>query len=311
MYVSDLLEPLLDAAAIRALVRDQCLRIVARLPRHVQPHLRPIAEYTGGKCMGYPAVWFTQQACGVTDEETRDWLERAPTALFMSLSTSIADDFLDRDEPVSAEHLMFFYALILEALRARATRRDEVFERIYDEMTGAMDLFVGRPHDGTGVGSRGKRIGNFFKMIAFELFAAGGPASIHAEAIVRDAGRFGEWCAALDDVIDVEQDIRGGQQDSFPIAAVAALDPTAADRIRCRDTAGVSHWLTSPDLSAMTAAHLGERLLVIEGEACRYSPALTTRLAVIRHRLPELVVSVRRQAHAAYRAASIGVADGV
>ncbi len=301
MYVSDLLEPLLDAAAVRALVREQCLRVVDRLPRHVQPHLRPVAEYTGGKCMGYPAVWFTQQACGLTDEATKAWLERAPTALFLSLSTSIADDFLDRDEPVSAEHLMFFYALILESLRARSTRCDGVFERIYEEMTGAMDLFVGPARDSVSVGSRGKRIGNFFEMIAFELFAAGDVASGHAEAIVRDAGRFGEWCGALDDAIDVEQDIRGGQRDSFPIAALAALDPAAADRIRCRDVAGVSGWLTSPDLSAMTAAHLEERLLVIEGEAGVYSAALAARLAVIRQQLPSLVASVRQDAHAAYR----------
>lgn len=313
MYVSDCLESLLDASKTRELVRTECMTVLDDLPTGIASELRPLAEYVGGKCMGYPAVWFVERALDVPHQELRDILRRSRTALMVSLSTSLADDFLDRNEAAGANHLMVFYLLLLDPITNERRASAEVRHFLRSEIVDAMELFVGprKPISAIAPGAgveilrqvtrrRGKRIGNFHRMIAFELLTEMGVSESMRSQVVRDAGRFGDWCAFLDDAIDVEQDIEEGHISSFPVCALLALHPGARQLLLEKQIDALAPLLASHELSAMIQVQLAASLGEIEASTREYAVRLAEALGRLRHSLAAELASLRSKAHAEY-----------
>jgi hypothetical protein len=314
VYVSDVLSDLLAGAApFRETVRRHCLTLVDRLPAEIARPIRPAAEYIGAKCMGYPPVWFVSRALGWTLEETDELLSRSHTALCISLSTSIADDFLDR-EAVGSSHLMFFYLLLFEALAQEDWGESGLGDFIYSKAVGTMDLFVlpgvrQQLRAGCdletleGMAKRsGLRIGNFHRMIAYSLLRSRPSASGQAAGLVDLAGRFGNWCSDLDDIIDVERDILQGEPS--PLAALSALrlDPglrtalVEADLNRlaeCLDHPAFVMGMTTPLVRDIEAVAQGVRELGAEGFA--------GHLQDLARQLPGQIAEIRRLARQEYR----------
>jgi hypothetical protein len=300
VYVSDYLETLLDGSSVRQLVRSECEALVERLPAHLLEHLRPVASYIGGKCMGYPAIWFIQAALGTDEATLAQVLHRSPTALFVSLSTSIADDFLDRNEDVNAAHLTLMYLLLLDPI-TRSERCSQTASRaLMDEVVDVIDLFVTSPAEDQRRPSsarRGKRIGNFHAAIAAEMVEGLGVPEPSRREIIEGARRFGEWCALLDDVIDIEQDIEERIVDSFPIEAMLTHFPEARPVVFRRDIAGLGNLLVAPELSETLVERLVSDLDYIEAITPSASPLLGQKFWVMRNRLQSGIGSLRRRAH--------------
>ena len=207
-YVSDVLEPLLAAADARSAVREHCACLLDSLEPHLQRRLGRAAHYVGGKCMGYPAIWLLQMVLEPRGASLRAIVDRSEPALTVSLTTSIVDDLMDRDEPVDEECVGLLYLLMTSAAFRTSSSSD---------IAAAQRAFLGKALDvcaGSGEGPdadtrRGDRIGHFFRMIA------AGPASAwlsgrEADALVEATGRFGAFCAHLDDWIDRERDEAAG-----------------------------------------------------------------------------------------------------
>jgi hypothetical protein len=309
MYVSDYLETLLDGSRVRQFVRSECEALVERLPPRLHEHLQPIASYIGGKCMGYPAVWFIQAALGADDSALVRALRRSPTALFVSLSTSIADDFLDRNEAVHGAHLTFMYLLLLEPLTRRERCSPSAARALMEEVVDVIDLFVGPQSVGEEravhaasqlqptSARRGKRIGNFHAAIAAEVLEELGAPESSRKEIIEATRLFGEWCALLDDVIDIEQDIEERIVDSFPIAAMINHFPEARPVVFRRDIAGLGELLVAPELSETLVERLISDLDYIESVTPAASPVFGEKFSEIRERLQSGIGSLRRRAH--------------
>ncbi|HEY9084421.1 MAG TPA: hypothetical protein VIN40_00560 [Candidatus Tyrphobacter sp.] len=205
-YVSDVLEGLLDAEEIRGAVRAYCVRLLDSLPDPLCTQLEAAATYVGGKCMGYPAIWFLERLL-VDELAVEEILERCRTTLCISLTTSIVDDLADGDEPFGSAYLAYLYVLIgkaaLEGSHADPSSRDRLYRALdvcLNPAANMLDDVLER---------RGKRIGCFFQMIAGEALDGLWPAD-RAHVALDAIGRFGEICAHVDDWMDAERDLARG-----------------------------------------------------------------------------------------------------
>lgn len=309
MYVSDVLSDLLDGAApFREAVRRHCLELVDRLPAEIAGPIRPAAEYIGAKCMGYPPVWFVSQALGLSLEETDELLRQSHTALCISLSTSIADDFLDR-EAAGSPHLMFFYLLLFEALKQEDWSKAGLGDFIYSKAVGTMDLFVlpgvsQKLRAGCSLATleamaerSGLRIGNFHRMIAYSLLRSVPSAAARAPRLVDLVGRFGNWCSDLDDVIDVERDIL--QREPSPLATLSLLrlDPGLRAPLVEADLPRLSNALEHPDFVAGLTDPLVRDIAAVAREVGELGAAgFAVRLQELARRLPGQIAEIRRSA---------------
>jgi hypothetical protein len=314
VYVSDVLSDLLEGAQpFREAVRGHCLELVDRLPAEIAGPIRPAAEYIGAKCMGYPPVWFVSQALGWTLEETDGLLARSHTALCISLSTSIADDFLDR-EAVGSPHLMFFYLLLFEALAQQDWGESGLGDFIYSKAVGTMDLFVlpgvrQQLRAGCGLDAlegmaerSGLRIGNFHRMIAYSLLRSRSLADAQATALVDLAGRFGNWCSDLDDIIDVERDILQGEPSALAALSLLRLDPGLRTALVDGDLDRLAGGLEHPAFVAGLTAPLVRGIESLAREVRGlHGEGFAGRLQELARRLPVQIVEIRRLARQEYR----------
>ncbi len=249
VFVSDVLEGLLDAGAERALVRENCLAAVRGLPAEIAGQ----ADYYGGKCMGYPAIWMLRHALGLDRQDLGHATAACRASLFLSLTASIMDDWIDRDEPVSVAPAALFYMLMVRGL---GTPRQDmpVHELVVDKLREVIEqLLVVERSAQLGAQEKlevcagiaresGIKIGNFHELIAAELCAHLSLEAANTEALRRLANGFGQWCALLDDIIDVRADIAAGDWASVPAAKLlsecngklprlAAIAPGAETRL--------------------------------------------------------------------------------
>ncbi len=230
LYVSDVLEQLIDGTEIRELVRQHCRAVLAPLSPNVQAKLSEPLRYSAGKCMGYPAVWLVQKALDASLPEMSERLGRSPGPLYISLTTSIADDYLDREPNVRPAHMMILYLFVFGALAEPRWMHAEQLDHWRRNIFPLIEWFilnqgenVRASESAAFVELAGRRIGAFFEAIAYGL--VGGEGSASGKRIVSLAGDFGCWCSDLDDIIDVEADIAAGAHVTSPIKLVMDHSP--------------------------------------------------------------------------------------
>ncbi len=253
IYVSDFLEEILNASAERRLTREICCVAVNDLPADVVQQ----ADYYGGKCMGYPAIWLLRHALGLDRQRLTDVAMACRASLFLSLTASIVDDWIDRDQPVTIAPVSLLYMLMVRGLASTQTNA-LAHELVTDKLQEVIEqlLIVERSAQFSArkkleicasiARDSGIKIGNFHELIAAEVC---GYLSLEAEiteTLRRLANGFGRWCALLDDIIDVRSDIAAGEWASLPAASLlmeiagssagklsqpAAVSPDAENRL--------------------------------------------------------------------------------
>lgn len=226
VYVSDVLEHILDAQQTRDSVRRFSGVILCRVPEAARSELERRLHYIGGKCMGYPVIWLVEHSLELSRDEFDERLEQAAGPLLISLTTSITDDFMDGDEEMTPGHMMLVYLLLFEALRRphwfNGQQEALYINQIYPLITSFVD-------EGKNIGDiisdnllhhramrAGRRIGAFHETIAYAM-AVGVVEPERLREMIRIAGRFGDWCSHLDDIFDIETDIENGSNITLPI----------------------------------------------------------------------------------------------
>lgn len=200
-YVSDVLERLLDAGEAREAVRSYAVHLLDDSPARLRAAVEPAATYVGGKCMGYPAIWFLHLLTG--EERIEDVVERSAGALCLSLSTSIVDDLADHDETLGSEYLAYLYVLLGEAM-ARAS--DPQLQR---RLHAALEQCLDSDAPCASRASRGDRIGAFFSLVALQALR-GYWSATRSELGIEATRRFGRFCAHVDDAMDARRDLENG-----------------------------------------------------------------------------------------------------
>jgi len=302
MYVSDFLDTLINATHVREMVAERCRALVEPLPPALRAKIVPVADYIGRKCMGYPPIWLVQQALELPDDVLGDMVDRAHTAIFTSLSTSIADDLLDESCDLAGEQLMMFYLLIFGAMSGADWNNDGLGAFILDRSISVMPLFVGASvHlDREALSSRasasGKRIGSFHEMIAYDLLRVQGVEDPRRGELVALAGRFGSWCAFLDDAMDIERDIVAGELANPAVELALHLDPKLYRPLKEGNLDAARPLLGSRRFARMLAQELDRALIPIVEEAARLGLlGLVGRLEIVRRQLPTAVPTMRAE----------------
>lgn len=216
LYASDVLEPLLGAAACRRAVRNHCLELLRdTVDPKLQRRLTDVAWYIGGKCMGYPAIWLMALVFEPRGMTLPVLIERCEPALSVSLTTSIVDDLMDRDEQINEEHVGLLYVLLSHASYGAPTSSIAAAEQ-RAHLNRALEVCSGATASEDAHDRRGDRIGHFFRMIAAAGAASSLPAS-EASVLTEAAGVFGRFCAHLDDWIDLERDRERGENSNVAL----------------------------------------------------------------------------------------------
>ena len=238
VYVSDFLESLLDAEQQRALVRDITDSTIGQMPDEVGR----LAHYYGGKCMGYPAVWLLKHALEIEDQKLIEVAALCKASIFLSLTTSIVDDWLDKDTEVSVAPVSLMYMLMVGGLgdlksenfpaECALQKLREVTEHLLSVERCASLAHREKLQACKELASdAGIKIGHFHELIATEFCNANKVRSGKADALGNIANKFGCWCAFLDDVIDLRSDFEAGNWVSVP-----ALDLAFTLRNDCGDS---------------------------------------------------------------------------
>jgi hypothetical protein len=266
-YVSDLLEGLLNATAVRSLVGNVIVDI-GWSRSSTNALLVPLSR----KCMGYPPVWLISRALDLSATRIEQAIRANPSALLVSLSTSLTDDLIDKDTEPNLHNLSLLYILLLKAgSRCSSTDScDKLLSMSLDVATSVLEGTVSEYplHIGSGQGANrtlcanlrraADRIGLFHEAIASDLLidlAIGAHESLFLTSLCRE---FGRWCCMLDDFLDVEQDLAAGDLGTFPIQML----------LQARDRSGKTQ---SDDLTAHralldTTAFVDEMISVITCE---------------------------------------------
>jgi hypothetical protein len=203
-YVSDALEMLLGASDARRAVRAFALRLLDTAPPTLASQLTPIASYVGGKCMGYPAVWFIEHMLDCDDYDANAIVERCRGSLCVSLSTSIVDDLADRDEDADSAYLAYLYVLLGEAAFGQGANPNAL-----QHLHRAVEVCLNPSIRGELRAGRGDRIGAFYAMIAADVLNdLWSPQRVAAG--IEATRSFGQICAHLDDWMDADRDLARG-----------------------------------------------------------------------------------------------------
>lgn len=228
IYVSDLLEDILNASRVRDLAREITFEVIGSL----HPELDKITAYIGGKCMGYPSLWLIKNALNINLEDFKEHLKKNYSALFVSLSTSIGDDLVDNDEDTNIGHLGLFYLLLFNGLTSSPNAKvNKVIyengihvmknmlndESIIDLSMKDVDLEIER---------FGLKIGLFHKMIAYEFLNTYDNDADH-EFLLKLSEDFGCWCSEVDDFIDIERDVENKQYFTRPVIQLIKRDESS------------------------------------------------------------------------------------
>lgn len=314
MYVSDYLENLLIGSKdIRALVRKKCKMILSEMEPALKSKLLPIANYIGGKCMGYPAIWFLSEALNLSNEELKKHFRKTNGSLLISLSTSIADDLLDKNENMREEHLMFFYMLIIKSWLSNDLTKEKT-EFIYKNIFDAMDIFIGEdsisemkknnyiPFENFRdvAFNSGKKIANFHKMIAFEWIEDINMPRYVKDILINQISEFGHFCAFLDDFLDIESDILNGDFATVPIYYLFNLFPETADLIRNKEIGNILCYLSDKKYLDALIGHGTNKVksIATEFEKCpEINTAIINKFEKLYKKLPDEMEEVRLNIH--------------
>jgi hypothetical protein len=300
LYVSDVLEELLEASSVRSIVRKVTMDKIGRL----HPKLDQITAYIGGKCMGYPCLWFLQKALGIADDELDDLLSENYSALFISLSTSIGDDLVDKDENTHIGHLGLLYLLLFKALCKE--NNNEVNAVIYKKGIEVMQQMLNfemsnnRTSD-SELEKIGIKIGAFHKMISFELLSTLPLEQEKKQALTEFAGKFGCWCSEMDDFIDIERDIDSEQYFTRPVLSLLDANETLKTAVLRKNTQVTGPVIASSAFINRQVNSLVYRLKVI-AEDCYQNNfnELGVSLDLIITTLPEKLFRIRARANDIY-----------
>jgi hypothetical protein len=217
-YVSDVLEGLLDAAETRRAVRAYCVRLLDSLDAPLRAQLESSATYVGGKCMGYPAIWFIERLLAQDGVSVESILERCSVTLCISLTTSIVDDLADGDEPFGSAYLAYLYVLIAKAALDGHAADPDARNRLYHALDVCLNPGASTASD--VIERRGKRIGAFFQMIAGDVLGELWTPE-RTNVALGVIGRFGEICAHIDDWMDAERDLARGISDNTTLVLLS------------------------------------------------------------------------------------------
>lgn len=302
-YVSDLLSNLIGAEDVRNIVRKQCETVLIDVPPSTADRLREPLYYIAGKCMGYPAVWITSVALNLNSEQLAERIALQPGPLYISLTTSIADDFIDKDSNVNAAHMMLLYLFVFSSLRHPHWFNGEMLESYRKNVYPLIGAFVG-DHPLTNALSStemaasaersGLRIGHFFETIVRGL-SYKDPEDVHI-ALCNIGRSFGNWCSHLDDVVDIEQDIIGGDSFTYPIFLLSNHSSQLRTAVQRKDLDACLEAIDSPwFLDAITAYH--QRYLARLGEQAQSAgfDALSGKLSLIAERIAETIGEIRKE----------------
>jgi hypothetical protein len=299
VFVSDVLESVVDMREIRALVRARCQKLTADLPPAIAGPISDSAVFFGGKCMGYPAVWFVHRALDLDVRQTSHLLDGAWTSLCISLSTSITDDLMDGDTDVSGEALMFLYVLLFKALEQADWNQDGLGHYIYQRSVELMPLFV--HHDRARLANpprRGDRIGHFHRMIAYDMLRRVDLGPDRRDALVELAGKFGHLCADLDDVLDLEIDVLNGEMDNFAASIALARGPVQHGGGNLAELLAV---VSTVEVETTIGQHMARAVdELCSGCESMGASSLAGTLAEIGGRIPAAVRRLRAAAHAEF-----------
>lgn len=276
VYVSDVLEGILEASAIRTTVRQHCRTILHGVPSSCVDELDNQLHYIAGKCMGYPAIWLVAEALELDGSNLTEALEDASGPLFISLTTSITDDFLDGDDKMTPGHMMLVYLMIFESLRrARwfAGDQEAIYLReVYPLIPGFMTEGKPpeRPHSierleqNARAGER--RIGAFHATIANAMISNRLPPR-RKDELVNLSKAFGDWCAYIDDILDIEVDICAGANATLPIVQLQKRHGRLAHALASRDVSSCREAITAEDFRNDLISTARRRLANLAGVA--------------------------------------------
>lgn len=292
LYVSDILESLLDASGVRAAVREHCAALLAAAEPPLRDRLASAAHYVGGKCMGYPAIWFVERALAGHGIPTSEIIDACEPALSVSLTTSIVDDLVDRDETIAPEYAAFLYVLIGNAVSKQPTKfaLESCVTRTF--LNRALEA-CRDPNVGSDVmGRRGDRIGHFYRMIAAGAVERFEPLSAQGERFIEAIGRFGQCCGHLDDWIDLETDARRGVRENVAYALFLTRTPRG-DANGSLDKHGL-RWLAG-EMETVVGGQI-DSIVGMLGDLD--APLLATELRKVKERLPGALRGVKPHAFA-------------
>lgn len=274
------------------------MTLLGQVDGSVSGRLEPALSYYGAKCMGYPAVWFVQEYFDLSPQHTMELIENSDACLMVSLSTSIADDFLDCPGKLGNEEMMVFYLFMLKALGHPSWERSGVLQGLRDRMLELMQWFLQHnlgseernTADRLGLESK-RRIGVFFEAIALEMGAELCASERERAEFVRLAGRFGDWCSELDDFIDLDNDITERQPTRMARYALDA-EPRLRDCIGQSDSAHCLYLLEESDIFSALTHQLTDDLNSLQTALPRTRRARSS-LACAAERLPKMLSQIR------------------
>ncbi len=302
-YVSDLLSQLIDAEEVREIVRRQCGYILFDVPKETADQLREPLSYISGKCMGYPAIWFASTALELEHDDIVHRLSKQPGPLYISLTTSIADDFIDRDENIKSVHMMLLYLFVFSSLRHPHWFNGQILEAYQRLIYPLVGAFVGEDHTRAHLQIEelerhaersGWRIGNFFDTIIRGFMADDSP---EFRSTVADLGRdFGNWCSHLDDIVDVERDILSGDTFTYPMFLLTRHSSELAQAVDNRDLSRCIDAIRADWFVNALEKHHVDRISELQAKAGMAGLSqLADRLGHVKSRLPQVISAIRRE----------------
>jgi len=288
IYVSDVISGFSDLGQTRQWTSSVLTRQVCELIPSFNQELYGRLKHATKKCMGYPAVWSSKYALGLNDDQVFHSLRCGLPSLYVSLTTSITDDFLDANSDASVEDLMVMYHLLFAALETNRWTENEFGRSFTSSISPLVHEFLQLrvPWWKLTSSERAeralqspKRIGLFHRMIATELLHnVSGYTTQDVCAAISFAEQFGDFCALIDDVLDLEVDMQEGTQYTRVMKLFHDFFPFNGDRPRVAEVrenasrmefgaaclAMLTEALGELRLAAPPCGQLGQRLDQIE-----------------------------------------------
>lgn len=228
MYVSDLIETFFPGIAnVRDMLRSCVVDFFYKPSDEVSEYIISRLNHYGGKCMGYPSVWFVASCLGYDNEaELMSLIKASLPAIILSLSTSIMDDLFDGNENVFIEDVIIFYymmAYLITALRDDSYAYEQVLMAIQKAASNIVFMKTKKLNlaDDLNINTmatvNSDKIGIFYECIASCLIKSVDLDPTKKQDIIELTKYFGRWCAEIDDAIDTIDDLENGVTDTYPI----------------------------------------------------------------------------------------------